>query len=81
MISLADWAISDFKLVIELLEVLHNTIRVYRSLYVNKCILYRDILKNNIIITNLKNANSFKSILINLDFAKEVSSECSSVHY
>lgn len=81
VISLVDQVFSKFKTILKLLEVLHNVIKVYQFLYINKNILYRNILENNIIITNLEKINSFKSMLIDLDFIKEVSSEYSNVYY
>ncbi|TWU74225.1 hypothetical protein ED733_003515 [Metarhizium rileyi] len=71
-ISPAGRSISQFKAVIELLEGLCDAIKVHQSLYTDGKILHRDISENNIIITNPRNADGFKGMLIDLDLAKEV---------
>ena len=64
--------IHDFWLIPELLKALCNAIKVHKSLYLNGKILYKDILKNNIIITEPKKADGFKGMLIDEDLAKEI---------
>jgi len=81
VISPASRAIRDFRLILELLEILRDVNKAYRSLYIDGKILYRDISKNNIIIINLKEVDSFIGILINKDLTKEIDSARSSVRY
>lgn len=50
---------------------------MHKSLYIQEKIFHRDILKNNIIIMNLKKINDFTEMLIDLNFVKMISSECS----
>lgn len=75
IISSHGWAIYNFKLSSELLKALRDAIKEHRSLYTTGKILHRDISENNIIITNSKDAdaNGFKSMLINENLVKEVS--------
>jgi Fungal protein kinase len=47
----------------------------------NGKILYRDISKNNIIVTDPKEAGGFVNILIDLDLTKELSSGLSGARY
>ncbi|KAM3065102.1 hypothetical protein ACMFMF_011409 [Clarireedia jacksonii] len=65
----------------ELLEVLYNAIRGYRSLLEDRKILYRDISENNIIITELPAEGDRKGRLIDLDLAKELDSMPSGARY
>jgi len=58
----------------ELLEALRDAIAGHRSLFEDRKILYRDISKNNIIITNFATEGAPKGRLINLDLAKELDS-------
>ena len=46
----------------------------HTGLYTFKKILYRNILKNNIIITNLKKTDGFTEILIDLNLDKAIGS-------
>ena len=52
VISPAGQAIRDFQSILELLEALCDAIKAHRSLFTAGKILHRDILENNIIITN-----------------------------
>ncbi len=70
----AGWAICDFQSIPELLEALCNAIKAHRSLYTAGKILHRDILENNIIITDSKEADGFMGMLIDEDLAKEIGS-------
>ncbi|KAL9121789.1 MAG: hypothetical protein Q9187_001654 [Circinaria calcarea] len=74
VISPAGRAISQFKTITELLEALRDAIKAHRSLYIDGHILHRDISDNNIIITDPKEADGFRGMLIDLDLAKEVGS-------
>lgn len=58
----------------ELLEALRDAIKAHRSLYTKGKILHRDISENNIIITDPKEADGFKGMLIDEDLAKEIGS-------
>lgn len=80
-ISSAGWAISEFDLISELLTALHDAIKAHKSLYIQGGILYRRILKNNIIITDSKKADGFTEMLIDLDLAKIVNSGWSSAQH
>lgn len=51
----------------ELLTALRNAAKAHQSLFEKTRSLYRDISKNNIIITNPKTTNGFRDMLINLD--------------
>ncbi len=73
-ISLAEWAISEFNLISELLTALCGAIKAHKSLYIQGGILHRDISENNIIITDSKKADGFTRMLIDLDLAKVVGS-------
>lgn len=73
--------ICDFRSILKLLKAFCNAIKAYRSLYIKKMILYRIILENNIIITDSKKADSFKSILINKDLVKKIDSRCSNTQH
>ncbi|KAK5999022.1 hypothetical protein PT974_01409 [Cladobotryum mycophilum] len=70
-ISPAGRSISQFESVFELLEGLHDAIKVHRSLYMDGKILHRDISENNIIITDPGRADGYRGMLIDLDLAKE----------
>ncbi|KAF3763512.1 hypothetical protein M406DRAFT_341037 [Cryphonectria parasitica EP155] len=58
-----------------------DVIRAHRSLYLTSKILYKDISKNNIIITDPRYANEFTGMLINLNLAKQISSGRSGACY
>ena len=74
MISPAGRAIRDFWSILKLLKALRDAIKAHKSLYAKGKILHRDISKNNIIITNSKKADDFKSMLIDEDLAKKIDS-------
>jgi len=85
-IAFADRALSEFiqKLqftnlislaIRELLIAFRDTIKVYRSLYLKRNILHKNVSKNNIIITNSNEIDSFTEMLIDLDLAKVLDSE------
>jgi hypothetical protein len=81
MISLVDCAIWKFWSILELLKVLRDAIKAHKSLYINEKILHKDILKNNIIIIDLKEVDSFMSMLIDKNLVKEIDSERSDVQH
>lgn len=81
MISPAGYTIRNFRLISELLESFCDTIKADKSLYIKRKILYRDILKNNIIITDPKEAHGFMSMLLDGNLAKEISSGQSKAQY
>ena len=64
-----------------MLIALRNTIKAHRSLYLKKNILYKNVLKNNIIIINLDEIDNFSEILIDLNFAKVLDSERNNVQH
>lgn len=74
VISPAGRAIRDFRSILELLEAFRDAIKAHRSLYTKGKILHRDISENNIIITDPKEADGFKGMLIDGDLAKEIGS-------
>ncbi|KAL8747174.1 MAG: hypothetical protein Q9190_000914 [Brigantiaea leucoxantha] len=74
VISPAGHALHDIGSKVELLETLRDAIKAHRSLYIKGRILHRDVSINNIIMTNPKEANGFKGLLIDMDLAKEVGS-------
>ena len=74
VISPAGRAIRDFRSILELLEALRDAIKAHKSLYTKGKILHRDISENNIIITDPKEADGFKGMLIDEDLAKEIGS-------
>lgn len=74
VISPAGRTIRDFRSISELLEALRDAIKAHRSLYTDGKILHRDISENNIIITDPREADGFKGILIDEDLAKEIDS-------
>ncbi|KAL1952767.1 hypothetical protein VTO42DRAFT_4273 [Malbranchea cinnamomea] len=57
---------------LELLEALRDAIKAHKSLYMDGKILHRDISENNIIITDPKKTG-FAGMLIDMDFARELS--------
>lgn len=65
----------------ELLIVFRDTIKTYRSLYLKRNILYKNVSKNNIIITNSNEIDSFTEILIDLNLAKVLDSERSNARH
>ncbi len=81
MISLVDCAIWKFWSILKLLKVLRDAIKTHRSLYINEKILHKDILKNNIIIIDLKEVDSFMSMLIDKNLVKKIDSERSDVRH
>lgn len=81
MISLVNCAIWKFWSILELLKVLRDAIKAHKSLYINEKILHKDILKNNIIIIDLKEVDSFMSMLIDKNLVKEIDSERSDVQH
>jgi Fungal protein kinase len=66
--------INKFQSVREFLEACRNFIKAHRSLYYDGKILYRDISKNNIIVTDTEGEGDPKEMLINLDLAKKLDS-------
>ncbi|EEH20721.2 hypothetical protein PABG_02952 [Paracoccidioides brasiliensis Pb03] len=80
-ISPAGRPIYKYESPMELLMVLHNAIKTHGSLYLDGNILHWDISKNNIIITSSKKADGHMGMLIDLNLAKEVGSECSSAQH
>jgi serine/threonine protein kinase len=73
--------INKFKSVREFLEAYRNFIKAYRSLYYDGKILHRDILENNIIVTDAKGKGDPRGMLIDLDLAKELDSGPSGVRH
>ncbi len=63
------------------MEALRDAIRGHRSLLEDGKILYRDVSKNNIIITELPAEDAPKGRLIDLDLAKELDGMPSRVRY
>lgn len=57
-----------------MLSALRDAIRAHQSLYLKAGILHRDISENNIIITELRTANGFTGMLMDLDLAKPLRS-------
>lgn len=74
MISSTDRTLRDFRLISELFKVLRDAVKTYKSLYMKGKILHRNISKNNIIITDSKEANDFTGMLIDADLSKKVDS-------
>lgn len=67
-------AIWDLQSIPELLKTLRDAVKAHRSLYINGKILHRDISGSNIIITDPKEADGFRGMLIDEDLAKEICS-------
>ncbi|KAI9765252.1 MAG: hypothetical protein M1839_005599 [Geoglossum umbratile] len=67
-------AIHEFESVLEFLEACRDVIKGHRSLYQDEKILYRDVSKNNIIITDAEKEEDPSGMLIDLDLAKELDS-------
>ncbi|MCJ1345689.1 hypothetical protein MMC31_003898 [Peltigera leucophlebia] len=65
-------AIHKFKSVFELLEAFRDFIKGHKSLIQKGNILHRDISVNNLIITDAKDENGPKGMLIDLDLAQEL---------
>jgi len=80
-ISPAERTINTFDSILKLLTALRNTIKTHKSLYIQGGILYKNISKNNIIITDLKKADNFTKMLINLNFVKIVGNKRSGARY
>ena len=59
----------------------YNFIKTYKSFYYNGKIFYYDILKNNIIIINIKSKKDSRGILINLNLTKKLNSGLNKVKY
>ena len=81
VISPAGELIRNFKSIKQLLEALRDAIKGHRSLYTVGKILHRDILENNIIITDPNKTGGFTGMLIDLDLAKEVRSRRSGARH
>jgi hypothetical protein len=65
----------------KLLEALRNIIVGHKSLLKNKKILYWDVFKNNIFITESVICGALKERLINLDLIKELNSVLTRASY
>ena len=63
---------SNFQSVSELLRAIRNTIKVYRYLFLDGKILYRDVLESNIVITDPKENDGLLGILIDLELSTVV---------
>lgn len=81
MILSVDRAIQNFRSILELLKTLCDAIKAHRSLYRDGKILHRDILKNNIIITDSKKTDDFMSMLIDENLVKKIGSERSDARH
>jgi hypothetical protein len=71
VISPAGRALRDFRSIPELLKALRDAVKAHKSLYMKGKILHRDISENNIIITDPKEANGFRGMLIDAEYGKE----------
>ena len=71
-ISPAGRSLDDFKDVPELLRALRDAMRAYQCLFVDGKTLYRDISKNNIIITDPERTDGFSGMLIDMDLATKL---------
>jgi len=71
VISPAGRALRDFRSIPELLKALRDAVKAHKSLYMEGKILHRDISENNIIITDPKEANGFRDMLIDAEYGKE----------
>ena len=81
MISSAGRAIRDFWSILKLLKILHDAIKAHKSLYTKRKILHKNISKNNIIITNSKKTDDFKSMLIDEYFVKKIDNDRSDARH
>ncbi|KAG6093686.1 hypothetical protein E4U30_004094 [Claviceps sp. LM220 group G6] len=64
--------LDEFESILELLECLHDAIKVHRSLYMESVILHGDISVNNIIMTEPAKADGYKGMLIDFDLAHDI---------
>ncbi|KAG6101199.1 hypothetical protein E4U31_003729 [Claviceps sp. LM219 group G6] len=67
--------LDEFESILELLECLHDAIKVHRSLYMESGILHGDISVNNIIMTEPAKADGYKGMLIDLDLAHDITKD------
>lgn len=74
VISPAGRALYDFWSTPELLKALHDAIKAHKSLFIKGKVLHRNILENNIIIADTKEAYGFTGILIDANLGKEIGS-------
>lgn len=74
VVSPAGRPLLTFSSVPELLRALRDAIKAHQSLF-EANILHRDISMNNIIITNLGEADGYSGMLIDMDMATRISSD------
>ena len=71
-ISPSEILLEDVNSLPELLCAFRDAIKAHRSLFLDGNVLHRDVSRNNIIITDPKEAGGFSGTLVDMDLAVDV---------